>query len=203
MSTIYQASPPPWKNSGSQVEQWESGLVRVTQEYVVPRDQRESIAASNFARGSELVDINSPAADGLYIYPDPTMSDIGNGLSRISVTAYGRREGKYSVEMSYVQLGNGTTGITSSLYNGETTVNEIPGSYYVPQYKVQWVTIRGEFPTPDFLDELKFRDPIYTIGFNGEGILYPSGRAWSFDFSPSLNFGRFDERVLTMTSYPA
>jgi len=183
---IYQSTPPPWQEGGSQIEQWESGLVRITQNYIVPRSQRESIAASNFARGSMLTGITSPATDDLFIYPDPTISDTGNGLSRISVTAYGRVVGSYSVDMTYLRV----------------TSSEL-ATYYIPEYRIKWVTIKNDSPLPDFIDDLKFRDKIYLVADTNETLAESLGqRYFTFEVSPASSYGVMQEQVLTMTVYP-
>jgi hypothetical protein len=186
---IYSSTDAPWEDGGSQIEQWESGLVRVTQNYLVPRADKETIASSNFARGLILSGIASPSTDDLYIYPDPTIADANNGLSRISVTAYGRKAGEYSLEVTYIQRDiNSDTGIVS---------------YYVPQYRIKFVTIQGEPPIPDFLDDLKFRDTIFLVE-DGQLIgNYTGRRAFTFESSPSSGYGAFQEQVFTMTVSPS
>jgi hypothetical protein len=187
---IYQSTPPPWKDGGSEVEQWESGLVRVTQNYMVPRAQRESISSLNFARGFELADIDSPASDGIYIYPDPIISDMNNGLSKISVTAYGRINGSYSVDMTYIRV--------------SVTINESTGNYYVPQYRIKWVTVDGELPVPSFINDLKRKDVIYVVGTN-ESLTDYTGftRSYTYEPAPTSSYGVMKEQVITMTAYPA
>lgn len=189
MATIYSASAAPWKNGGSSVEQWESGLVRVTQEYMVPRADRGTIAASTFARGTELTDIDSPATDGLYIYPDPTITDVSSGLSKITVTAYGRIQTRYSVEMTYLR---------EDLLDGE-----ISYVYYIPQYRIKWVTASGDLPLPSFLDDLRERDKLYLVSTTDESVTdYSGDRRYTYEASPSSNYGTFQEQVFTMTVYP-
>ena len=183
---IYYSTPPPWKSGGSQVEQWESGLVRVTQDYMVPRAERETIAASNFARGTELTGVTSPATDSIYIYPDPTITDENNGFSKISVSAYGRVEGSYSVDMTYLRV------TPTALL-----------AYYIPEYRIKWITVRGDSPLPDFIDELKFRDNIYLVAINSESVAESVGdRYFTYEVSPASSYGNMQEQVLTMTVYP-
>jgi hypothetical protein len=70
------------------VKTFPSGLVLVTQDYAVPRGQESNYAAM-FAVGQPL-EVDSPAIDGLYIFPEPEWVDSGDGFTRLTVSAYGR-----------------------------------------------------------------------------------------------------------------
>lgn len=70
------------------VKTFPSGLVLVSQEYAVPRGQEDTYAAA-FAVGQPLA-VDSPAIDGLYIFPEPEWRDSGDGFTRLTVSAYGR-----------------------------------------------------------------------------------------------------------------
>jgi hypothetical protein len=70
------------------VKTFPSGLVLVTQDYAVPRGQENNYAAT-FAVGQPL-EVDSPAIDGLYIFPEPQWVDSGDGFTRLTVTAYGK-----------------------------------------------------------------------------------------------------------------
>jgi hypothetical protein len=70
------------------VKTFPSGLVLVTQDYAVPRGQEADYAAT-FDVGQPL-EVDSPAIDGLYIFPEPEWTDSGDGFTRLTVSAYGR-----------------------------------------------------------------------------------------------------------------
>jgi len=113
---------------------------------------------------------------------------MNNGLSKISVTAYGRVVGAYSAEMTY------------AIYS--IVIEEELYEYFVPQYIVKWVTKQGDSPNPDFLDELIDRDSIYIITDKGAGAPFLGGRNFKLEFSPSSNFGFYQEQVMTMRISP-
>lgn len=88
-SIIYQASAPPWKTGRQSIQTFPSGLMRVDQEYVVPTATKSDYM-STFAANSELTGLDTPAIDGIYVYPDPQWADNGNGTTSTLVSAYGR-----------------------------------------------------------------------------------------------------------------
>jgi hypothetical protein len=87
--TIYQASPPPWRTGDRTIQTFPSGLLRVDHTYVVPTADISSHYAA-FAAGQPLTDTSAPAIDGLFVFPDPTINEAGDGLSQINVSGYGR-----------------------------------------------------------------------------------------------------------------
>lgn len=87
-ATIYSREPAPWKVGGKTVETFPSGLVKVDQVYAVP-----TATATDYIETFEVgatIDLPSPATDGLYIYPQPSWEDQGNGFTHFNVQAYGR-----------------------------------------------------------------------------------------------------------------
>lgn len=91
--TIYKASPPPWRTGDRTIQTFPSGLLRVDHTYVVPSADVSSHYAT-FAAGQALTDASAPAIDGLFVFPDPTISEAGDGLSQINVSGYGRTSSK-------------------------------------------------------------------------------------------------------------
>lgn len=103
MRTIYAANDAfPIAVAGSKrVQTFPSGLVLVVQDYIVPRGQ-ESSFSSTFAVGQPL-SVDSPAIDGLFIFPEPQWQDTGDGFTKITVSAYGRYTAGSSIERSTVK----------------------------------------------------------------------------------------------------
>ncbi|MBU6182627.1 MAG: hypothetical protein KGR46_07440 [Verrucomicrobia bacterium] len=102
------------------VKTFPSGLVLVSQEYAVPRGQEDTYAAA-FAVGQPLA-VDSPAIDGLYIFPEPEWRDSGDGFTRLTVSAYGRSKmpsansfERNSFKNSYLYMQSFFQGPTSSL----------------------------------------------------------------------------------------
>lgn len=183
---IYAKSAPPWEHGGSSVERYESGLVRVSQEYLCPTDQRDTIAAT-FAIGAELTGIPSPATDGLYIYPHPQAADLNNGFSKISVTAYGRVQDTFSQSMTYSQV--------------TVTVDTTATVFLAPTYRVLWVTKSGELPVPANFNQLLYRDPMYVLA-GGNFSQTSFARKMTFTMSPSTGFGEMQEQVYNVSITP-
>jgi hypothetical protein len=129
MPTIYQQTPAPWKTNQATITTFKSGLLRVDQEYLVPTASLADYYP-RFLAGEELTDIDSPAMDGLYIYPTPQFQNRGDGLTAINVSAYGRvsnqvTDASYFEERVNVSLISRTIkyitgdfpGFTSSIYS--------------------------------------------------------------------------------------
>ena len=89
-SIIYQREAPPWKTGGQTIVEYDSGLIRVDQEYSVPTKNLSSYLNS-FQEGQELEGVTSPAIDGLFVYTAPSWGDRGDGTTSAKVSAFGRR----------------------------------------------------------------------------------------------------------------
>jgi len=89
MVNIKQSYPPPWKAGGKTVTTFPSGILRVNQEYIVPTSEARNFY-DMFKSGTELTGLDSPAIDGLFVFPEPQYRDNGNGLTSVLVSAYGR-----------------------------------------------------------------------------------------------------------------
>lgn len=89
-SIIYQREAPPWKTGGQTIVEYDSGLLRVDQEYTVPTKNLASYL-STFQEGQELEGVTSPAIDGLFIFTAPSWEDRGDGTTSARVSAFGRR----------------------------------------------------------------------------------------------------------------
>jgi hypothetical protein len=88
--TIYE------QNTGSLIAQpdrtvatFDSGLIRVDQEFVCTTASAETNRAS-LAVGNTFPGDTSPAIDGLVIFPSPQESRTGDGLTKFMVSGYGR-----------------------------------------------------------------------------------------------------------------
>lgn len=140
------------------VKTFPSGLVLVSQQYAVPKGLEANYAA-RFAVGN-LLQISSPAVDGLYIFPEPEWRDSGDGFTRITVSAYGRSGLQPKIETSFIlgtyrfyDLSIGTTyyaGTRPSI-NGVYTVRKVipisgPPPLSPPQISAPYVAPYGGVP---------------------------------------------------------
>jgi len=183
---IYARSSPPWENGGSTVDRFESGLIKVTQEYLCPTSQREEIA-SGFVVGDELKGIASPASDGIYIYPSPQSSDLNNGFSKISVSAYGRALSYLAITVTYNQV---------AIKVLDQTI-----TFLAPNYRIVYVTRSGEIPIPPNLSNLLYRDPIYRSE-GGQFSISDFQREITFTASPATGYGEMQEQVYNIAITP-
>lgn len=193
---IYASSPAPWEDGGPEIEQWESGLIRLTQNYLVPTTDKVT-HLNSFAKGSEFIDANTPATDGLFIHPEPKCVDLNNGFSRIIVTAYGRKN-SYSFDMTYSRIT-----FTYQTVVAEETV-DVTREFLVPTYRVMWVTRQGEIPSPSFLADLKYRDPVYVIDPDTQSLTpWPvNSRTIDYNTSPGTGYGEMQEQVYNVDIAP-
>ena len=94
LSLICRTAPRIYGESGLILQEgmisraFPSGLLLVQATYLI-RKGNESSANELLAVGMELP-VESKALEGLFIYPEPELSDAGNGFVKISVSAYGR-----------------------------------------------------------------------------------------------------------------
>ena len=87
MSYIYHTKNNGWiPQPDRTVQPFPSGLCRISQSYIA---KNSDVNYSTFAQGSALLD-PSPCIDGAYIFPEPSYENMGNGFTRVRVTAYGR-----------------------------------------------------------------------------------------------------------------
>jgi len=193
---IYSSRIAPWEDGGQSIEQWESGLIRLTQSYLVPTTDKLTYIQS-FAKGTQVDDTGTPASDGLYVYPEPTCTDLNNGFSRITVTAYGRKD-TYSFDTTYSRIS----------FTYETpiagVVVEVTREFLVPTYRVMWVTRQGELPSPAFLTDLKYRDPVYVIDPDDQSLsVWPvNNRSIDYNTSPGTGYGEMQEQVYNVDIAP-
>jgi hypothetical protein len=71
------------------VQTYPSGLVRVEQSFVC-RKADAATYRNQLKAGGEMPNDDSPAIDGLYIFPDVAEVSRDDGFSEFRVTAYGR-----------------------------------------------------------------------------------------------------------------
>ena len=188
---IYASSAAPWEDGGSSIEQFESGLVRVMQNYLVPTADLSSYLKT-FASGGELAGITSPAIDGLSIYPSPKFEDQKNGFTRISVSAYGRSTTAPNINLTYRRLFR--------------VFDNTDYQFLVPHYEILVVLKEGENPDVINTTLLRWRDPVYVIGNTSYSPLSPSAILSALEFPISqgqtTNFGVYKEIAITAFHEP-
>jgi len=183
--TYHQSKPPPWESGGPKIERYASGLIRVMQSYLVPSAQSITLA-ERFRQGQELTGIESPATDGLFIFPEPSIEDQNNGFCKINVTAYGRANQNFNIELTYARI--------FRTFN-EGTEGEYEQEYFVPTYRMQQISKSGDPPIPPTLSELRYKDAFYIV-INGSLIQTnptPATFDFRYDFSPAASYGEFQE----------
>ena len=102
----------PLEVSGSRkVQVFSTNLVMVSLEYLVPRND-EYLYSQQFKVGTPLL-TDSPAVDGLFIFPAASRQDMGNGFVKFMVSAYGRSSTEWNTSLRFVSLGSAQTFLTS------------------------------------------------------------------------------------------
>ena len=102
----------PLEVSGSRkVQVFRTNLVLVSMEYLVPRVD-EYLYAQQFKVGAPLL-TDSPAVDGLFIFPESGRQDMGNGFVKMLVSAYGRSSTEWNSSQRFVSLGSPQTFLTA------------------------------------------------------------------------------------------
>lgn len=91
MATIYQKTPGAIiAQPGRNVETFESGLVRLDQQFVCANadvaTHRQSLAVGSAWPGSD----EGPCMDGCFVFPQPRESQDGGGFTTFHVSGYGR-----------------------------------------------------------------------------------------------------------------
>jgi len=91
MATIYEKDPGSLiATPGRTVNSFPSGLIRVDRKYVCTTSSAATHRASLIV-GAEVPDgDDTPAIDGLYIHPQPSEVESGDGFTEFQVSAYGR-----------------------------------------------------------------------------------------------------------------
>jgi hypothetical protein len=93
--TIY-TSTAGWIPQGNRtVKSFASGLVLIQQDFLAPTGTGDPPEL-----GQPFPGDTTPCIDGAYIYPAPQFSDLGNGFTRCTVTAYGRSTAAPTYEIS-------------------------------------------------------------------------------------------------------
>lgn len=190
------------------VKTFPSGLVLVSQDYAVPRGQEANYAAT-FAVGQPL-EVDSPAIDGLYIFPEPEWIDSGDGFTRLTVSAYGRFDSTGNKTLTKtLQLQKAYWSIAG--FNGSPATNYSQTFLSIADQMVwQFILPKTSAPNVSTSDQLKIyrlngqqvNPLLVTEFFNTAGHRVVSG-AGSSTLSLSVsnkitraectNFGSFDE----------
>lgn len=86
--------------AGDVVNIFPSGLIRVNQTYICNKWSADSHRYNRLGEGKKISPGEITNVDGLYIYPQPSERDLGNGFIEFSVSAYGRvnKIGRVSTE---------------------------------------------------------------------------------------------------------
>jgi PKD repeat protein len=102
----------PLEVSGSRkVQVFSTNLVMVSLEYLVPRND-EYLYSQQFKVGTPLL-TDSPAVDGLFIFPASSRQDMGDGFVKFMVSAYGRSSTEWNSSPRFVSLGRAQTFLTA------------------------------------------------------------------------------------------
>lgn len=170
------------------VKTFPSGLVLVSQEYAVPRGQEDTYAAA-FAVGQPLA-VDSPAIDGLYIFPEPEWRDSGDGFTRLTVSAYGRWNSTGQTEkgtvdwyclISFLQRTFGM--VTNFVQYGYTRA-------ILPRFIQRIVLTNSEFQSGGFILQQQNTQPLFIeadyFGLNAGGVYknlipYAVAEPWIID----------------------
>jgi len=205
MPTIYHSKgPPPWKNGGMTITQYESGLIRAEQSYYVPTATAQSFLP-DFDLGKGI-QVNVATEDGeAYIYPLPSLADLGNGFTNITVTAYARKPvNDGMIEKTYeVQSITKVDIVNDTLVFGQTQ------NYLFPLYRIVRASRQSDVPFLPNIEDLKNRDDIYresdqqsidpSIEFgNQKNVLFTS-----IQRSPTTGYGEIHEETFFVRFRPA
>jgi hypothetical protein len=171
---------------GRTVETYPSGLVRVEREYAC-RKVDEVRYRSQLTVGLRLpFDIESPAKDGLAIFPEVRQTSLDNGFIKFSVTAYGRK-------------GEGTRTIVDRVYSESISDGGQTGNAVLREKNliVETVLLDGESlpPTTNLIPALP--TVVVDYGSVGEIIINPNRRLYGVALTSytTRKFGRFIEVV--------
>jgi hypothetical protein len=98
--TIYTATHGWFPQGNRTVKSFASGLVLIQQDFIAPTGTSDPPEL-----GQPFPGDTTPCIDGAYIYPAPQFSDLGNGFTRCTVTAYGRSDSNLKHEYGSVRAG--------------------------------------------------------------------------------------------------
>ena len=91
MSTLYtRDGEGTFELPGRTVNTFTSGLVRVDTSYAIKTSNIQAARSVDFQVGSEIVGDSYPAADGLYLYPEPQEVRKEYGITELMASYYGR-----------------------------------------------------------------------------------------------------------------
>jgi hypothetical protein len=201
----HQAKPPPWEDGGTSITQFESGLIRAQRSYLVPTN-RAGEFATFFSIGGKI-EINAATDDdGVFIYPSPEIEDLGNGFTRIRVTAYGRTPGASTgaIERTYEPV----VVIKANLVDGDVIFG--PGVRCLfPVYRITRTSRKDDVPFLPNIEDLKFRDPIYRE--SDQAVIDPTIEfgnlktelITSIQRAPTTGYGEMQEEVFFVRFQPA
>jgi hypothetical protein len=178
------------------VKTFPSGLVLVTQDYAVPRGQEADYAAT-FAVGQPL-EVDSPAIDGLYIFPEPEWVDSGDGFTRLTVTAYGRSNTAPKYEYSAVRYIMDVSTNTVNPDTGESNVQNQPVVVVAQAAASRFVVPKNTTPAVSYGG-----NPLKIFSQQGQEMSNYSINGEPFEIIKSTylqninstNFGNFEEIV--------
>ena len=84
---IYSKNDQPILQADKKVSTFPGNLIRVDLNYVV-KTSDVSKHSKKFKNGNEITNVDSPAIDKLYIFPEPQWEEQESGFTNISVSAY-------------------------------------------------------------------------------------------------------------------
>jgi len=134
------------KSGGRSISSYASGLIRVDQLYVGKTGEEDS-HRQLMAYGEPMPDQgNTPAIDGLYIFPDVQESYDGTGFTNYQCSAYGRTTEEYR-EISRAQ--STITEYRAGFYDLFIVISEITGT--IVKKKGEFIKPEDFFWTDEFL----------------------------------------------------
>jgi hypothetical protein len=174
---------------GRTVETYPSGLVRVEREYACRKVDEVRYRSQLTVGLRPPFDIESPAKDGLSIFPEVRQTSLDNGFIKFSVTAYGRR-------------GEGTKTVVDRIYRDRITVGNFTGDVVLLEQNliIETVLLQNQ-SLPSTTDSIR-RFPVVIFSSGGGNVLFDSTEyvATLINYT-SRNFGRFVEVVGTYAPY--
>jgi hypothetical protein len=205
---INSSKPPPWEDGGATIEQFQSGLVRVSQSYLVPTSQsRDFYQSPIFQAGQPFNQTTTTeipfAGDPLIIFPRPAFVDQGNGFTKIDVTAYSRWTEDFFIESDYEED-------TGSVLTELSPPSGLTIKLLFPIYRVTQTQPIDALPIPSEFPNLQDRLPICLINGNPIDfrVLFPAiqldnGNLFSIvSRQPSVGYGSYQETFYTVKYRP-
>ena len=178
---------PDWiPQANRQVKVFPSGLVMIQQDFIYPANVSENTA---FNVGDSLDD-GTPCMDQAYVFPDPSLQQMGNGFTKTTVTAYGRINSTGRTEFGWLR----STGYVRNQ-------NNAPVGYFDCYNQTARLSVVNDvptFPATPTLDSIN--NGTWTIFYDdGTHTYTPPVFSVSTDLvrTDSTNYGNWNEIVFS------